>query len=328
MPGRGAALALVLESVAAVQNVGAPNAPGNITVTVSPNHASVRWLHSMHGGGLPTHYVVKYQAKAHTEVLWHPDWVGIGSEIIELQSLYPGRTYALRVAAVNKQGRAWSDAVLFRTLSSIHCIESQEWLPLIDEADQRRVCTEERRTTVKSNDPDARGECSQGVTEYLFAGVAAAGTIALVLFALLSRHPGVRRLYLRDEEDAEEEEYDDEEIVPTPQRGPCTQNTTLDGAAEVQAEEISTDSPAAHPPSSARGHAVQAQPWPPGDPSSQLSHPQYSEPFARARAKGECSATVASPHPRPHPGLHLQPGSPPAGAASRSTSSLTDRSDS
>ena len=75
--------------------------------------------------------VRRWQAMDHDEVVWHPDWIGAGNEVVALSGLRAGATYALRVAAVNAQGRAWSEAAVFRTLVGVHCAETRHWQPLL-----------------------------------------------------------------------------------------------------------------------------------------------------------------------------------------------------
>lgn len=163
----------------------APAAPVNATVLVWHHRAELRWL-AERDGGTPTHYVVKWQHKGREEVHWHPDWVGVGSEHVILDDLFPGRTYAARIAAVNTQGRAWSQPVVFKTLAPIRCAESEDYFPLIDEADQHLLCVQEHADPEASTDPDAR-DCPPGVTEYLLAGMSAGITIALVAIAMVGK---------------------------------------------------------------------------------------------------------------------------------------------
>ena len=137
---------------------------------------------------------------------WHPDWIGVGNEFVALHGLRPGATYALRVAAVNTQGRAWSEAAVFHTLTAVHCAETHHWQSLLDEADTHRVCAAEHAalSSATSGDPDARGACSVGWTEYLLAGLAAGGTIVVVLLAVLLDMPWGKRVYLAPEPGAQE----------------------------------------------------------------------------------------------------------------------------
>ena len=187
--------------------VAPPDAPGNISVTVRLQTAEIRWLPGSSGkGNLPTHYVVKWQAKGHDEVIWYPNFVGVGGESIQVHGLYPGWTYAVRVAAVNTQGRAWSPPAVFHALGAISCAETNEWEPLIDDDDEREICSGAYDAIVAaSDDPDARRLCDPGVTEYVLAGVAAGGTIALVAFAVLLRHPAFQHHVVPQDHGAGEE---------------------------------------------------------------------------------------------------------------------------
>ena len=165
-----------------------PGPPGNVSVTVWPHHAEVHWRHAEDEGfGLPTHYVVKWQEVDSHEILWHPDWIGVGNELVVLRGLRSSGSYALRIAAVNTQGRAWSEAVVFRTLANVHCSDVEHWQPLLDELDTRRVCAAEHAAlrSGTSDDPDARGACAVGWTEYVLAGLAAGGTLVVVLLAVM-----------------------------------------------------------------------------------------------------------------------------------------------
>ena len=129
--------------------------------------------------------VVRWQKKDHHEVNWHPDFIGVGDESIVLRDLRAGATYALRVAAVNTMGRAWSDAAVFSTLAPVHCADTHHWQPLLDEADTLRVCHAEHTAYGADDDPDGDGECAVGWTEYLLAGLAAGGTIVVLLIAVV-----------------------------------------------------------------------------------------------------------------------------------------------
>ena len=173
----------------------APGAPCNISVDSTTTTAVVRWLHApVEEGGLATHYVLKWQVKDGIEIHWHPEWVGVGSEQVTLVGLTPGATYGVRVAAVNTQGRQWSAATAFITVKKINlCGPNLHWKAgLLDESEAMRMCG---ATDFDPTDPDSRGgECSVGYAEYILAGVAAGGTIALVLGSMMLRHPWVRRL--------------------------------------------------------------------------------------------------------------------------------------
>ena len=138
----------------------------------------------------------RWQAKDHDEVNWHPDWIGVGNELVELHGLRAGATYALRVAAVSTQGRSWSEAAIFTTLTSVRCAEARRWVPLLDEADMHRVCALEHLALSSSTaDPDARGACSVGWTEYILAGLAAGSTIIIILLSVVLDRPWARKLY-------------------------------------------------------------------------------------------------------------------------------------
>ena len=174
-----------------------PPPPCNISVASWTHSAEVRWLHGATGGQpatLATHYVVKWQAKNGREVTWHPEWVGLGSEKIELDALSPGHEYALRIAAVNTQGRAWSKVAVFRTLSGVPCSAVESWQPLVDESDAIQLCGADLPSEAPHDGCELPG--------YLLAGVAAGGTLALILAAmighdqcaarLIGRHQGAR----------------------------------------------------------------------------------------------------------------------------------------
>ena len=59
---------------------------------------------------------------------------------IQLHGLNPGWTYALRVAAVNSQGRAWSNAIIFQTLAGVRCTEREYWKSLFDDNEFHHLC--------------------------------------------------------------------------------------------------------------------------------------------------------------------------------------------
>ena len=214
-------------------NQGSPSAsvapPVNISVLVWHHHAELRWVHD-HVGTLPTHYVVKWQAKGSEEADWHPDWVGVGSEVVVLEDLFPGRTYAARVASVSTQGRAWSKAVVFRTLTPIRCAMSEDYFPLIDEADQHQLCAEEHTDPEASIDPDAR-KCPPGVTEYLLAGIAAGSTIALVAIAMLGKlQQEPKRTRLSDQCDIDANNLHDHDTFMQELRRPSLSRQDDEGA--------------------------------------------------------------------------------------------------
>jgi hypothetical protein len=165
-----------------------PAPPCNISVTSWPHSAEIRWLHGA-GRGLATHYVIKWQEREQPEVLWHPEWVGVGAERIVLRELRPGRAYALRIAAVNTQGRAWSQVAVFQTVSRVRCADAQQWRPLLEEADVAEACGDDAGA---DDELGVYAGCS--MLEYVFAGIAAGGTIALIGVAMLMHHPCMRGL--------------------------------------------------------------------------------------------------------------------------------------
>ena len=131
------------------------------------------------------------------DVRWHPDWVGVGNELIELDGLYPASVYGVRVSAVNRQGRSWSPTSLFRTISGIPCEQGmrEEWVEggLIDELETRRLCGPGLEPNLR--DPDARDEaCSAGYFSYILAGLAAGAVMALVFASMFLRNSWAKRL--------------------------------------------------------------------------------------------------------------------------------------
>ena len=211
-----AALLLAVGSVAATPGVeyplAAPGAPCNLSVAVTHQSAELRWMHAHHDeGGLATHYVVKWQVKDSEEVHWHPDWLGVGSETLQLAGLFAGNTYGVRVAAVNQQGRAWSAATTFRLLAGIPCEANmrRHWMEggLIDQREANELCGP--AATWRVSDPETRGSaCSGSYTAYALAGIAAGATFGLVIGAGLLRHPPVAPVPNADEA-AEREEREE-----------------------------------------------------------------------------------------------------------------------
>ena len=105
-----------------------PGKPLNLSVTVRHSHAFIRWKHAPPvDGGLATHYVAKWQPKDDVEASWFPEYLGVGDELVTLSDLTPGATYGIRVAAINKQGRAWSELAAFTMLTGMKCDGSWHW---------------------------------------------------------------------------------------------------------------------------------------------------------------------------------------------------------
>jgi hypothetical protein len=137
----------------------APGKPLNLSVTMGLTYARVSWTHgSSTEGGLATHYVAKWQSKDGEEAQWYPEWLGVGDETVSLQSLKPGSTYAIRVAAINKQGRAWSDMAIFTTLTDMRCDGSWHWNLLFEVEEVQKLCG--KNFLDDPGDPDPRGGCS------------------------------------------------------------------------------------------------------------------------------------------------------------------------
>ena len=192
--GAAAAMYGVAELGGGAWPVASPGAPANVSIEATPSSAHVRWKHAPPSdGGLATHYVIKWMVKDGVEVHWHPEWVGVGSELVTLAELTPGSVYGVRIAAVNTQGRAWAPATTFRTLSGIRCDMTFHWGGLIDDADKGILCGD--LAQINPMDPEASGGCSAGYTEYVLAGVAAGATISLVLASTLLNQRCTRRLF-------------------------------------------------------------------------------------------------------------------------------------
>lgn len=113
MPPRALVLGL-FGGAAAAWPEAPPGVPANVSMDISRNTAHIRWQHAPpSAGGRASHYVVKWQAKDEEAVQWYPEFVGVGDEHVHLGRLAPGAAYAVRIAAVNTQGRAWSSVVTF-----------------------------------------------------------------------------------------------------------------------------------------------------------------------------------------------------------------------
>lgn len=164
-----------------------PGRPANLTATVSSSHVALEWVHASPDNGLATHYVVKWVGKDQAEAEWYQNWVGVGEERIEIRQLVPGAHYAVRVAAVNPQGRTWSKAVVFSTLAWVRCDETFHWRGVLDDADVRGLCGP-GADRVNSADPDGIACGDVGTTEYILAGLAAGSAISLIGIAILLRH--------------------------------------------------------------------------------------------------------------------------------------------
>ncbi|KAL1495380.1 hypothetical protein AB1Y20_016749 [Prymnesium parvum] len=167
-----------------------PGKPLNFSVTVWHTHATVEWKHALpSAGGLATHYSAKWQSKDGKDVHWYPDWLGVGAESLTLTSLAPGGSYALRVAAVNRQGHAWSDVTAFTTLPHMQCDGYWHWAQLYSSEEVARLCG---GVVDDPSDPDPRA-CSVGSAEYALAGAAAGAMASLVAAAAIARAACARR---------------------------------------------------------------------------------------------------------------------------------------
>lgn len=190
--GRGAAATALLSALSTHGSSGievSPARPCNVTVaSMSTGGATVTWKQG-EGGGVPTHYTAKWQAKDGIELNWYPDYVGVGHESLTISNLAPAMDFAVQVAAINKQGRAWSDLILFSTLEAIPCEESFHdafhWGAIIDSNDVDSKCRHDLGNR-RPSDPDPRS-CSVGSFEYILAGIAAGCINAFMLLGVFLR---------------------------------------------------------------------------------------------------------------------------------------------
>lgn len=161
-----------------------PGSPLNLSVTVWYTEAVVRWKHALpQDGGLATHYAAKWQTKDALDVVWYPDWLGVGGETMKLEGLTPGASYAVRIAAINKQGRAWSDIAAFTMLKHLQCQGHWHWSQLLSTDEVQSLCGS---VVDDTSDPDPRA-CSVGSLEYVLAGGAAGAVMSFVAVAILVR---------------------------------------------------------------------------------------------------------------------------------------------
>ena len=118
-----------------------PGRPSNLTVLAMPGEVEVKWVHGApSSGGLATNYALKWQEQDATEVQWWAYALLVGEEKVRLQGLAPDTSYALRVGAVNKHGRAWSELVVFTTLSTLRCSTAWHWSRLYDKRELLALC--------------------------------------------------------------------------------------------------------------------------------------------------------------------------------------------
>lgn len=164
--------------------IATPGDPVNISVAVTHASATVSWQHaSATDGGLATHYVIKWQVRGGEAVQWFPEWVSVGEETMHIPDLDPGSEYAVRIAAVNTQGRAWSAMTVFSTLDDARCGMTWHWHGILDTSDIVALCGRHERG--KEDDPSPRSACTASWAEYAMAGLAAGAAMSFVCAGLL-----------------------------------------------------------------------------------------------------------------------------------------------
>ncbi len=174
-----------------------PHPPTNLSAQATHNAVTLHWRPHTIGADAhkvtqtpaspPTHYTIKWAEKDAERLQWLPGYIRArdGPLNATVGNLDPHTTYAARVAAVNEDGAAWSELVVFSTLSHVQCDDIWHWQAILEQVDEDDICSAASASRTFF-DPHPT-PCTSSKVEYVIAGISAAVTLVVLVGAILSQ---------------------------------------------------------------------------------------------------------------------------------------------